>query len=148
MRKGVFAYVRFELFILIHTTYQQHFPELSRSHFSNAINYTFYPILLFRLLFCHQSNQISLSRKINILLAWSLSDLWNGFFPSPGKELSSLTEGEELEVEFWGLLDCPSDCLPSQAAQEIETFKHRDVQRNITRDICLDWNKDSLMCTP
>lgn len=58
-------------------------------------------------------------KKAVVLLAWSLSDLWNGFFPRIDKEGSVLTEGEELEVEFCGLLECPSDCFPSQAASKI-----------------------------
>lgn len=50
------------------------------------------------------------------LFVWSLSDLWKDFFPKPSRELSTFTEEEKLEFEFWGLLDCPSDCFPSHRA--------------------------------
>lgn len=49
---------------------------------------------------------------------WSLSDLWNDFFPNPNKGFSTLADEEKLEFEFWELLDCPSDCFPSQTARE------------------------------
>lgn len=51
-----------------------------------------------------------------ICLVWSLSDLCKDFFPKPSRELSTFTEEEKLEFEFWGLLDCPSDCFPSHRA--------------------------------
>lgn len=65
--------------------------------------------------------------KLLGLLAWSLSDLWKGFLPRTGREGSALTEGDELDVEFGGLLEGPSDGFASQAAggrREIKMFSH------------------------
>lgn len=69
-------------------------------------------------------------REIRLLRAWSRSDLGNGFLPSPGREFSSFTEAEELEVEFGGLLECPSALFPSQPAGEGDAGT-RGVRRGI-----------------
>lgn len=88
------------LFSLIHAEEQEWLPGLARNLSNPGTSCSFY--LIFRSAFYSgiRATKPSLCRKINILLAWSLSDLWNGFFPKPGRELSALTEGEELEVEF------------------------------------------------
>lgn len=62
------------------------------------------------------STSMSAHLVLFICLVWSLSDLWKAFFPKPSKGLSTLTEEEKLEFEFWGLLDCPSACFPSHIA--------------------------------
>lgn len=80
-----------------------------------SINFNeYFPVILSLMLSIFTEHIVHRTKKcISNSLALSLSDLWEGFLPSPDRVWSILPDADELQVEFW---ERPSDCFISQPA--------------------------------